>query len=152
MFEKRQNKNFSFKLTGEQDIKRLMEKLLDFEEAHLGESFENVIYIEAYYDLKFCIEELILNVFKHGQHGDSDNKLEVEVVLYREDGQLRVEITDNARHFNIVDHAAQPSEGDEGEELTLGVKLIKKLTDDLRYDPLEVGNKVTFIKQAESRD
>ena len=134
-------KEFSFQLHSPDDIKTFLDKVLDFEEKHIAGNFENLIYTQVYYDLKVCLEECIFNAFKHGYKNKTE-KPAINVTLNIIPNGLKAEIVDNAEHFNLLKHQRQNE--DEKDGIVIGLNLIEKLSDNIEYEQLENGNKVTI--------
>ena len=132
--------HFEYELRSQGDVKTLMEKLLDYEEAHMSENFNNLNHIETYYNLKMCIEEMALNVFQHGYKDASITEPRVKVHVFRTPERIQVDVSDNAQFFNPLADRPAPAMS----EVTLGVDLVKKLVQELTYTRLDTGNKVSF--------
>ncbi len=135
------NKDFCFELHCKNDLKEFLDKILDYQEEHIAGRFENMIYAEAYYNLKICLEELIFNSFKHGYEGKTE-KPHIIVTLQKKDNALQAKVLDNANHFDPITSVPQSQDG-----VVLGINLIKKLVDSIKYEKMENGNKVILIKK-----
>ena len=117
--------------------------------AHYG---ENHIFDEkVFFDLKLCLEEWIVNIFKHGYEGIERGPL-ANIQIDKENSQLIVQIVDNAKPFNPMNTAHQLDVFANLEERPiggLGLHLIKELSDSFEYYPLPDGNKVIISKRLE---
>ncbi|MDE3270366.1 MAG: ATP-binding protein [Pseudomonadota bacterium] len=138
-----QNKELSFKLKQKEDLGAFMEAL-DFFRS------DNELDYKVYFDLKICLEEVIINVFKHGRSKNND-ALEVDVKLTRDDAQSIVAaIADNATPFNIVEMGGAVDFQATLEDRPIGgvgIHLVKNLSDKLEYEELKGGNKVIIHKR-----
>ena len=61
----KQKKVLDFKLTQKEDLEVFMESLDSFRNGH---DLDHKIY----FDLKICLEEVIINIFKHGQGNEKE--------------------------------------------------------------------------------
>ena len=141
-----QKKDFSFRLT-------TREGLGEFMDAFEGFRSERDLDYKVYFDLKICLEEIIINIFKHGG-GGRERDLRVNVLLVQQnDGTIVSEITDNAIPFNIVEMNSGVDFESELEDRPIGgvgIHLVKNLADSLEYEQLKDGNKVTLSKKTVS--
>ncbi len=140
----KQKNDLVFKLKRKEELDALMEALDGFRNEH------DLDY-RIYFDLKICLEEVIINIFKHGQ-GDNKGELEIDVALgSKDEGLVVVTVEDNAIPFNIVemDSGVDFQSGlDERPIGGVGIHLVKNLTDGLTYERLQNGNnKVTLSKK-----
>lgn len=139
-----QKRELVFKLKQKEDLGAFMEAL-DFFRS------DNELDYKVYFDLKICLEEVIINVFKHG--GSKDGQaLEVDVNLTRSDEKSIVaEIIDNATPFNIVEMGGAVDFQATLEDRPIGgvgIHLVKNLSDKLEYEALKGGgNKVIIHKR-----
>ena len=141
MAEKRevdaQGLELTFKLKNLQDVHTLLSELDHYHEQY-------VIDDAAYFDLKLCVEELLLNVFNHGYKAVSRAPA-VAVSIRVTPHLLSAEIIDNAAPFDLFhsDHKADLTSGLEDRPIGgLGIHLVKGLSDELEYSALKNGNRV----------
>lgn len=142
----KQKKVLDFKLTQKEDLEVFMESLDSFRNGH------DLDY-KIYFDLKICLEEVIINIFKHGQ-GNEKRELRVDVCLaWKDNDTIVTEIRDNAIPFNIVEMDSGVDFQSELEERPIGgvgIHLVKNLSDGLEYEQLTGGNKVVLYKKTGS--
>ena len=97
------------------------------------------------FDIEVSLEELIVNSFSHG-----DSKGEVLITAQVVDGELRVELNDCAPPFNLLREAPPPpaeTESIKDRKIgSLGICLVKNLSDRIEYSGSPKGNKVTLFK------
>jgi anti-sigma regulatory factor (Ser/Thr protein kinase) len=100
-------------------------------------------------DIHIALEEYLTNSINYGYPGNHPGRIAVRFHLYP--SELRVEIEDDARPFNPLLAPAvdihQPI--DERPVGGLGLHLIRKLTDQLRYERQGDCNKVVLVKRLE---
>jgi serine/threonine-protein kinase RsbW len=80
------------------------------------------------------VEEAFVNLCRHAYHGRADG--EVGVTISARTGELEVELSDSGPAFNPIDEAPRPdlTLGVEARKPGgLGVELMRRMTDDLRY-------------------
>ena len=134
----------SFALHSVEDLNALRDALVCYEEAHLRRcNMRWVSFIAVYFDIKTCIDELIANIFKHG-YQELSVKPHVVVNVQGDNEGVTVEVSDNAKPFDITAHPIAP-----GQEVVLGIGLIRKLVDKVEHQVLaHGGNRVTIYKRA----
>lgn len=133
---------FFFQLKSLKDLVIFMEKLESYQTSHIPNE-------RNYFDLRLCLEELIVNVFQHGKSEDLQNKIEVNVKIVNEPDKIIAEVFDNAKRFNILknNHVVDTRSGLEDRKIGgLGIHLVKKLSDSLEYVPMNQGNKIILSK------
>lgn len=139
----KQKNDLDFKLKQREDLDSFMEALDSFRD---GCDLDYKIY----FDLKICLEEVIINIFKHGYDDDKPN-IEIDVKLNcDQDGLVVATIEDNAKHFNIVKMDSGVdfhSDLDDRPIGGVGIHLVKNLSDELGYEELQNGNRVTLSKK-----
>ena len=138
-----QKKELAFKLKQKEDLGAFMEAL-DFFRS------DNELDYKVYFDLKICLEEVIINIFKHGSSVDGQ-PLEVDVSLTRSDEKsIIAKIVDNATPFNIVEMGGAVDFQSSLEDRPIGgvgIHLVKNLSDKLEYEELKGGNKIIINKK-----
>ena len=84
--------------------------------------------------IAICLEEILLNIMKHGYGGSID--LSIHVSIYFQTKEIKIKIKDMAGPFNPLDYKkvnlrqyfnAQPSEGG------LGIHLVREMMDQISY-------------------
>ena len=132
----------SFKLVKENDVSSFMKAFYDFKE-------QNIIDDRPYFDLKLCIEELLVNIFKYG-YCNVDQKPEIQVNICKTDSKIEVEVSDNAKAFDIlkknIDESNMEHHLEDKHIGGLGIRFIKEFSDELEYIPKNTGNKVIIKK------
>jgi anti-sigma regulatory factor (Ser/Thr protein kinase) len=104
--------------------------------------------------LEVCLEELFTNVVRHGgagtwdeaAHADLPSPLSVELTLEIGRDAVLMIIEDNGHLFDVTEAPARPI-GRPIEEVIpggLGMQLIRSFSHDMRYEALELGNRVTL--------
>ena len=121
----KQKNDLVFKLKRKEELDSFMEALDGFRDEH------DLDY-KIYFDLKICLEEVIINIFKHGQ-GDGKKAIQIDVsVKSPDEGMLVATVEDNAIPFNIVEMESGVDFQSELEERPIGgvgIHLVKNLTD-----------------------
>ena len=141
----KQKNDLVFKLKRKEELDAFMESLDRFRD-------ERDLDYKIYFDLKICLEEVIINIFKHGQ-GNGKRVIEIDVSLIsgKNEGMIIATVEDNAIPFNIVEMESGVDFQSELEERPIGgvgIHLVKNLTDGLAYEQLQNGNnKVTLSKK-----
>lgn len=133
------------------EIQSKVSKFSDLEDLFLLlETYQknNSLEDQIYYDLKLCIEELILNTLNYG-YTDLDRDPVVEIKVSLKNEAVVVEIEDNAKHFNLLNTQHEADIMSELEDRTIGgmgIHLVKNLVDALEYAPLKEGNRIVLEK------
>ena len=140
----KQKNDLLFKLKRKEELDAFMEALDGFRDEH------DLDY-KIYFDLKICLEEVIINIFKHGQ-GDGKKAIEIDVSISgKDDGVVVAIVEDNAIPFNLVEMESGVDFQSDLEDRPIGgvgIHLVKNLTDGLAYEQLQNGNnKVTLSKK-----
>ena len=135
---------FSFELRKEGDMASFMKAFADYGDRH-------IIDEKIFYDIRLCLEEVLVNVFRHGYKGIDRNSL-VNVQV-NSDGRIVVaQIVDNAMHFDPFNSIHEPDTISPIEDRPLGgvgIHLIKELSDEFEYTPLPEGNKIVLSKRVD---
>jgi len=119
---------------------RLSEKLEKFAEHHRLSS-------EVSYAIRLALEEILVNTMSYGCCEDLVNTIHVR--LRKTDKTVEVEVEDDAAFFNPLEAViSEPAHGKVPEkEGGLGIFLVKKLMDDLKYRRTEKGNLLQMVKK-----
>lgn len=145
---KKRNDHFLFEVYSLDCIKTLMNALLTYEASHINENFQKSLsLVVSYFDIKFCLEEILLNILTYGYSNHSEKKPKISISLEGCEDHIRATIIDNAKHFNPLKIIDTKNDPDLGEDILLGFKLINKLLDKIEYKELKMGNSLTLIKK-----
>jgi anti-sigma regulatory factor (Ser/Thr protein kinase) len=98
------------------------------------------------YDLKLAVDEACTIILSHGYAGVDPGSIILELAF--EPGRIQVTVTDFGLPFEVYEPAspdwqAQP---DEGGADVFGLFFIYQTMDEVRYQPAEDGNHLTFVK------
>ena len=99
------------------------------------------------FQVNLAIEELWLNVLHYGHDGGSH---EVKIRLTSEAEALTIEITDDGKPFDPLNDAVLPDVTvalDERDVGGLGIYLVRKMMDELRYERENGKNRLTMVKR-----
>ncbi len=132
----------SFDLKELNDLQEFMRGFDNYSETH-GIDEKN------HFDLKLCLEEIIVNVFKHG-YKEIEKQAEVNVLLYKNSNYFIAEVTDNAQIFNPLKGDLQVDTQSNLEDRPiggLGIHFIQNLSDKLEYISLKEGNRLKIHKK-----
>ncbi len=103
---------------------------------------------DKHFDLNVCLEELIINIFDYGFKGI--NRVPHVTVLIEKNSEGYVAtVTDNATPFNPLTQTYDPVLAANLESCKIGgigIHLIKNLSDEFNYYPMENGNKIILHK------
>ncbi|MCY4524315.1 MAG: ATP-binding protein, partial [Halobacteriovoraceae bacterium] len=86
------SKEFSFELKREGDMTSFMEAFENYGE-------QNIIDEKIFYDIRLCLEELIINIFRHG-YKTIDRSSLVSVKITKDKNMIIAQVEDNAMHFD----------------------------------------------------
>lgn len=98
---------------------------------------------EEVYMIKLAIAEAAANIIKHSYCMECENPIEYKIE--KENGKYRFTFRDYGRHVEIS--GIKSRELDNYKENGLGVHLIKSIMDEVSYEHLDVGTKLTMVKQ-----
>ena len=113
------------------------------------ESFakENQMANDIRRNTQIALDEIISNTIEYGYEKYSDDKIKVNFLI--DQTNLVIEIIDNAKHYNILERD-DPDISKSIEEKPiggLGVRLVKSLMNEVKYDCINGKNHLTLIKQ-----
>ncbi len=111
----------------------------------LGEEWE--IGMGDVLNLNLVLEELVTNIIFYGYPDKTEQQIEIS--LWLEEGLLGMRITDEAIAFNPLE-AKAPDLDQAIEDRPiggLGIHLVKKIMDDVRYERVDNRNILTLQKQ-----
>lgn len=102
---------------------------------------------EVAYAVQLSLEEIVVNTMSYGCCKDRTNTIHVR--LRKTDEAVEVEVEDDAAAFNPLEAALpNPVLGQMPEkEGGLGIYLVRKLMDDLKYRRTEKGNLLLMVKK-----
>ncbi len=124
------------------ELDRLADEVERFGEAH-GFSPRTT------YQIRLALDELLTNVISYGYHDQERHEIGVRMRL--EDGRLAIELMDDAAPFNPME-AGLPDLTCPVENRRiggLGIHLVKKVMDRVRYERKEGKNLLMLVKTIE---
>lgn len=101
--------------------------------------------MDVVFKVNLALEEIVLNVMNYGHDGGMH---EIEISLCAEENALTIEIVDDGRPFDPLNDAPIPDVNAELDERNiggLGVHLVRKMMDDVRYRRAEGKNYLTLV-------
>ncbi len=87
------------------------------------------------YRAQLLLEEIVSNVVRHGLRGDRSREVQVRVAL--DPAAISLSVVDEAPPFDLLRDAPAPSAGRTLQEIPeggLGILLVKRMADELRYE------------------
>ena len=126
---------------GSDEIPRLAERVATF-------LAEQGVPAGAVVTTNLCLEELLTNTIKYGYRDDERHEICVDIKL--QDGELIIELVDDAAPFDPTQEAPAPKLDASIEERHvggLGVHLVKKFTDSMHYTRRQHRNRLTLRKR-----
>jgi len=110
------------------------------------------IHSDIEFKVDLALEEVFTNIVRHGY--DDNDPHEIVVRLHGDREKVRITIDDDGRHFNplmapAVDLNAALSERRVG---GLGVHLVRRLMDQVRYQRRAGGNRLTLVKRLAGKE
>jgi anti-sigma regulatory factor (Ser/Thr protein kinase) len=113
-----------------------------------SELMDAAIPFAAVHAAVLCIEELVVNILKHGKIEGKEPNIEVEVQL--EDGRMVIDISDDTTPFDPT-AAGPPQHIDAPLEDRpiggLGIHLVQTLTNELSYKRVGQRNHLRLVKR-----
>lgn len=103
------------------------------------------------YQIKLVLEELGVNIVKHGHDSDPDHQF--EIVLDSDTDALTIELRDEGRAFNPLTDSPEPDVDSGLEDRPvggLGIYLVRTMMDELSYRREDNQNILTIVKRKES--
>jgi serine/threonine-protein kinase RsbW len=97
-------------------------------------------------EVELVVEEALVNVFRHAYRGEDPGDVEVHAEM-QDECRLAVEILDQGVPFDPQDAPEPDIEAPLSERTVgkLGIYLIRKLSDEIRYQREERTNRLTLI-------
>ncbi len=110
------------------------------------------IHSDIEFKVDLALEEVFTNIVRHGY--DDNDPHEIVVRLHGSRERIRIHVEDDGRHFNPlmapeVDLNAALSERRVG---GLGVHLVRRLMDQVRYQRRAGGNRLTLVKRLAGKE
>ena len=103
------------------------------------------------YQVNLVLEELAVNVINYGHGGDPNH--EIEIVLDWDEGELTIEMVDDAPPFDPLKDAPEPDLTSALEDRPiggLGVYLVHTFMDELNYRHEQGRNHLTMVKRSKA--
>lgn len=103
------------------------------------------------YQIKLVLEELGVNIVKHGHDNDPDHQF--EIVLDSDTDALTIELRDEGRPFNPLTDSPEPDVDSGLEDRPvggLGIYLVRTMMDELSYRREDNHNILTIVKRKEN--
>jgi anti-sigma regulatory factor (Ser/Thr protein kinase) len=96
------------------------------------------------YALQLCLEEAVVNVISYGFEPDSEH--DVRIAVWRDDGLVRAEITDDGMPFDPLAQALPetPSDLESAQIGGLGIKLMRNFASNIAYQRAGSSNRLTL--------
>ena len=101
--------------------------------------------LDLVFKVNLALEEVVINVMNYGHE---DGLHEIDIILTSDEGALTIEIVDDGRPFDPLTDAPIPDVNAELEDRNiggLGIHLIRKMMDDVRYRREEGKNHLTMV-------
>ncbi len=102
--------------------------------------------LDLVFKVNLVLEEIVINVINYGHDGGLHA---VDISLVTDDDALTIEIVDDGRPFDPLHDAPQPDVDAELEDREiggLGIHIVRKLMDDVRYCRENGKNRLTMVK------
>ena len=101
--------------------------------------------LDLAFKVNLALEEVVINVMNYGHE---DGLHEIDIILTTEEDSLTIEIVDDGRPFDPLHDAPIPDVNAELEDRNiggLGIHLVRKMMDDVRYRREEGKNHLTLV-------
>lgn len=101
--------------------------------------------LDLAFKVNLALEEVVINVMNYGH---DDGLHDIDIILTTEEDSLTIEIVDDGRPFDPLNDAPIPNVNAELEERNiggLGIHLVRKMMDDVRYRREEGKNHLTLV-------
>lgn len=105
--------------------------------------------LDLVFKINLALEEVVINVMNYGHE---DGLHEIELSLIADDESLTIEIVDDGRPFDPLNDAPKPDVNAELGDRNiggLGIHLVRKMMDDVRYRREEGKNHLTLVTSLE---
>ena len=101
--------------------------------------------LDFVFKVNLALEEIVINVMNYGH---DDGLHEIEISLIADENALTIEIVDDGRPFDPLNDAPKPNVNTELEDRNiggLGIHLVRKMMDDVRYRREKGKNHMTLV-------
>ena len=101
--------------------------------------------MDLVFKVNLALEEVVINVMNYGH---DDGLHEIEISLFSDENALTIEIVDDGRPFDPLHDAPRPNVTGELEDRNiggLGIHLVRKIMDDVRYRREQGKNHLTMV-------
>ena len=103
------------------------------------------IPVDLQNSINLCLEEVVSNVIRHGYCGEADRSVLIRFSNPRK-GYFVFTVEDEAPHFNplIVPELPEISPRENIRIGGQGIRLVRRFTDALEYEPMPTGNRLSM--------
>lgn len=125
--------------TKQEELDRVSAQIEDF-------GMESDWPLDLVFKVNLVLEEIVINVINYGHDGGQHA---VDILLVTDDDALTIDILDDGRPFDPLHDAPQPDVDAELEDRKiggLGIHIVRKLMDDVRYSRENGKNRLTMVK------
>lgn len=125
--------------TKQEELDRVSAQIEDF-------GMESDWPLDLVFKVNLVLEEIVINVINYGHDGGQHA---VDISLVTDDDALTIDILDDGRPFDPLHDAPQPDVDAELEDRKiggLGIHIVRKLMDDVRYSRENGKNRLTMVK------
>ena len=101
--------------------------------------------LDLVFKVNLALEEIVINVMNYGHE---DGLHEIDISLVTDEESLTIEVVDDGRPFDPLNDAPKPDVNAELEDRNiggLGIHLVSKMMDDVRYRREEGKNHLTLV-------
>ena len=101
--------------------------------------------LDLVFKVNIALEEVVINVMNYGH---DDGLHEIDIILTADEESLTIEIVDDGRPFDPLTDAPKPDVNADLEDRNiggLGIHLVRKMMDDVRYRREEGKNHLTLV-------
>lgn len=101
--------------------------------------------LDLVFKVNLALEEVVINVMNYGH---DDGLHEIDIILTADEESLTIEIVDDGRPFDPLTDAPKPDVNADLEDRNiggLGIHLVRKMMDDVRYRREEGKNHLTLV-------
>ena len=108
---------------------------------------EHKIVSEDLFDCLVSVEEVLMNIITHGYRDDLEHEIDFKISL--EEDLLTIQIIDDGISFNPI-NAPRPNIDQDIKDRSgngLGIHLVKKLMDKIKYERIDNKNCLTIKKR-----
>ena len=97
------------------------------------------------------LEEIITNILKYGYEDRNEHVIQIDLILHGD--ELRIEVTDDGRKFNPMEHPEPNTKksADQREPGGLGIEFLRKLFDRMSYQREGACNTLVLHKRLHTK-